>query len=130
MYSSTLSLTSALEGGGWSTLRPGRFTPRKDLVPIVGPRVGLDGCGKSSPPPPGFDPRTVQPVASRYTERDIPAQYTTVRLSENLVETEVGGSTSWARKRMDLRPAEGGGTDTQVPSSLCWTPNSDTPTRR
>ena len=29
-------------------------------------RAGLDGCGKSRPTP-GFDPRTVQPVASRYT---------------------------------------------------------------
>ena len=29
----------------------------------VGPRVGLDGCGKSLSPQPGFDPRTVQPVA-------------------------------------------------------------------
>jgi len=28
----------------------------------VGPRAGLDGCGKSRPPS-GFDPRTVQPVA-------------------------------------------------------------------
>jgi len=34
MYSST-SLTSALYGGGWSTPRPGRFTPGKDPVPIV-----------------------------------------------------------------------------------------------
>jgi len=34
-YSSTLSLTSALGGGGWSTPRPGRFTTGKDLVPIV-----------------------------------------------------------------------------------------------
>ena len=33
----------------------------------VGPRAGLDGCGKSGLPP-GFDPRTVQPVASRYTD--------------------------------------------------------------
>ena len=33
----------------------------------VGPRAGLDGCGKFRPPP-GFDPRTVQPVASRYTD--------------------------------------------------------------
>jgi len=32
----------------------------------VGPRAGLDGCGKILTPP-GFDPRTVQPVASRYT---------------------------------------------------------------
>jgi hypothetical protein len=33
----------------------------------VGPRAGLDVCEKSRPPP-GFDPRTVQPVASRYTD--------------------------------------------------------------
>jgi len=32
----------------------------------MGPRAGLDRCRKSRPPP-GFDPRTVQPVASRYT---------------------------------------------------------------
>ena len=34
-YSYTLSLTSALDGGGWSTPRPGRFTPGKDPVPIL-----------------------------------------------------------------------------------------------
>ena len=33
----------------------------------VGPRAGLNVCGKSRPPP-GFDPRTVQPVSSRYTD--------------------------------------------------------------
>ena len=33
----------------------------------VGPRAGLDGCGKSRPPP-GFDRRIVQPEASRYTD--------------------------------------------------------------
>jgi hypothetical protein len=38
----------------------------------VCPRAGLDGCGKSRPPP-GFDPRSVQPVASRYAEYAIPA---------------------------------------------------------
>ena len=30
----------------------------------VGPRAGLERCGISRPPP-GFDPRTVQPVACR-----------------------------------------------------------------
>ena len=35
MYSSTLPSTSALDWGGWSTPRPGRFTPGKDPVPIV-----------------------------------------------------------------------------------------------
>jgi hypothetical protein len=38
----------------------------------VDPRAGLDGCGKSRPPP-GCVPRTVQPVASRYTNYAIPA---------------------------------------------------------
>ena len=33
----------------------------------VGPSAALDVYGKSRPPP-GFDPRTVQPVDSRYTE--------------------------------------------------------------
>jgi hypothetical protein len=33
----------------------------------VGLRAGLDAWEKSRPPP-GFDPRTVQPVASRYTD--------------------------------------------------------------
>jgi hypothetical protein len=32
----------------------------------VGLRGGLDRCGKSRLPP-GFDPRTVQPIGSRYT---------------------------------------------------------------
>ena len=31
MYSSTLSSTSALHGGGWSTPRLGRFTPGKEI---------------------------------------------------------------------------------------------------
>jgi len=34
-YSSNLSSTSAPDGGGWSTPRPGRLTPGKDPVPIV-----------------------------------------------------------------------------------------------
>jgi hypothetical protein len=33
----------------------------------VGPRVGLDGCGKSRLPP-GFDPCAVQPLSSRYAD--------------------------------------------------------------
>jgi len=34
----------------------------------VGPTASVDACGIARPPP-GFDPRPVQPVASRYTER-------------------------------------------------------------
>ena len=35
MYSSTFPSTSALDGGEWSTPRPGRFISGKDPVPIV-----------------------------------------------------------------------------------------------
>jgi len=34
MYSSTLPLTLALDGSGWSAPHPGRFTPGNDPVPI------------------------------------------------------------------------------------------------
>ena len=72
MYSSTFPSTSALDGGWWSAARPGRFTPREGpgthcIGSRKGPRAGLDGYGKSRLSP-GFDPRTVQPVASRYTD--------------------------------------------------------------
>jgi len=60
---------------GWGvsvTPRP-LFTPRKDPVPIVqesGWALGpvWTGAENLAPPPPGFDPRTVQPVASLYTD--------------------------------------------------------------
>ena len=35
MYSSTLPSTSALDVGGWSTPRPGRFTLGEEPVAIV-----------------------------------------------------------------------------------------------
>jgi hypothetical protein len=55
----TLLFLSAQDEGGWSTPRPGRFTPGKETrYPfyrrLVGPRAGLDGCGKSRPPPTGI----------------------------------------------------------------------------
>jgi hypothetical protein len=40
LCSSTLFLTSVLDGGGWSKPLPGHFTPGSDAV---GPRAGLDG---------------------------------------------------------------------------------------
>ena len=39
----------------------------------VGPIADVNRCGKSRPPP-GFDPRTVQPVGSRYTDWAIPGR--------------------------------------------------------
>ena len=72
MYSSTLSLTSKLHGRGWSTPRPGHFTPGKEnrypLYSRLGGRQGRSGQVRKISPPPEFDPRTVQPVASRCTD--------------------------------------------------------------
>jgi hypothetical protein len=48
----------------------------------VGPRDGLDGCENISPPP-GFDPRTIQPVASRYTDYAVSAHLIFGKISEN-----------------------------------------------
>jgi hypothetical protein len=67
MYSPTLPSTSALDGGGWSTSCPSRFTSGKDpvLYRRLGGPQGLSGLVRKISPPPGFDRRTVQPVASR-----------------------------------------------------------------
>ena len=72
MHSSNLSLNSALDGGGWSMPRSGLFIHRKDPVPIV-QEAGWDPGpiwmgAENLAPPPGFDTRTVLPVASRYTD--------------------------------------------------------------
>ena len=71
---------------GWvvnATLRP--LYPRELPGTLcVGGWVdpGLDGCGKSRPSL-EFDPRTVQPVASRYTHCAIPAHPQTTYSVEN-----------------------------------------------
>jgi hypothetical protein len=67
-----LILNLGARRGGWSAPRPGRFTPGKERGTHctggwVGPQGGSVRVRKISPPP-GFDPRTVQPVASRYTD--------------------------------------------------------------
>jgi hypothetical protein len=76
-YIYTFSLTSALNGVIKAT--PQQFYPRGKRSGTqcagnwVGPRAGLGACGKSLPQP-GFDPRTVQPVASRCTDSATPAR--------------------------------------------------------
>jgi hypothetical protein len=64
-------MTAALDVGKLSAARPGRILPpaRRGTHCIgdwVGPRAGIARGGKSRPPT-GLDPRTVQPVVSRYT---------------------------------------------------------------
>ena len=57
-------------GWGVSVMTRPLFTPWKDPVPIVHEAGGPQGWSaqvRKILPPPGFDPRTIQPVASRYT---------------------------------------------------------------
>jgi hypothetical protein len=48
----------------------------------VGGWVGRSGRLRKISPPPGFDPRTVQPVASRYTDYAIPAHSSVFKVNE------------------------------------------------
>jgi hypothetical protein len=61
-----------LDEGGWSTPRPGRFILGKEteypLYRRLGGPQGRSGWLRKISPLPGFDPRTVQPVKSRYTD--------------------------------------------------------------
>jgi rRNA maturation protein Nop10 len=69
-YSSTLFLTSALDGGGWSKPRPDRFSPEKTRYPLyrrLGGPQGRSGQVRKNSPPTEIHPRTVKPVATRYT---------------------------------------------------------------
>jgi hypothetical protein len=76
MYSSTYSLTSALDGGEWSDSRPGRFTPMERaprthwIEGWMGPRASIDAVVKRKIPSlhRESNPRTpiVQPVAQHY----------------------------------------------------------------
>jgi hypothetical protein len=52
----------------------------------VGPRAGLDGCEKSRPPP-GFNPQTVRPVASRYADYAIMSHRANLTSCETFVIT-------------------------------------------
>jgi hypothetical protein len=77
-YSSTLSLTLALEGDGWLTLGPSALPPRKRpgtlyIGGLVGPKAGPD-----------FDFRTVQPLHQLLRNRhgsDISFKYVSCQMS-------------------------------------------------
>jgi len=66
MHSSTLPSTSALNEVGSQSHVPAALPPGKTPYPLYRRLGGPQGRSRS--PPPMFDPRTVQPVASRYTE--------------------------------------------------------------
>ena len=65
-------MTTALEGVKGQRHASAALYPRERAGTYctgcwVDPMVGLDRCGKSRPPP-GYDSRTVKPVASCYTD--------------------------------------------------------------
>jgi hypothetical protein len=83
-YSSTFSLTLALDRGRWLTPCPSHSTPWYRLIPIVyeawmGSMASLDGCGQSCP---HWDstPGPSSPKASQSSNYAIPAHTNTYRL--------------------------------------------------
>ena len=72
-----LTLTSAIDGVGWSTPRPGLFIRGKETRYPLYRRLnwphGRSERVRKILSPPGFDPLTVQAVASRHTDNAIPA---------------------------------------------------------
>jgi hypothetical protein len=70
-------VTSALEGGEGSASRPGRILPpgktRYSLYRRLGGPQGWSGYVRKISPPPGFDSRTVHPVAQSLYRLSYPA---------------------------------------------------------
>ena len=82
MYSSTLPSTSALDRVGWSTPRPGRFTPAKDPVSIVR-KAGW------APGPVWTDAENLAPTGIRSPDRAV--------LSESLYRLSYRGPVCYIR---------------------------------
>ena len=76
-YRSTLSSISALDIGWVVNATPRQLYPRKEARYPLYRRLGEPQCrskrGRKISPTPGFDPGTVKPVASRYTDYVMPA---------------------------------------------------------
>jgi hypothetical protein len=94
-------VTSALQENGWSAPHPCRFFLGKDPVPIVQEAGWAPGlvctCAKTSLPP-GFDFRTAQPVANRYTDWAIPTPH--VKVVKKTLEIKLEGRRRMGRRRM------------------------------
>jgi hypothetical protein len=100
-YSSTLSLTSALDGVGGQRQAPAVLLPGKTQYPLhrrLGGLQGRSGQVRKISPPPGFDPRTVQPVVSRYTDYAIPSH----TLSQHHTKTSNKQDLTWYWESFEL----------------------------
>jgi len=71
---------------GWVVHAPPHLPRKETRYPFYGRLTGSQaqfGRVWKIPSPPGFDPRTVQPVARRYTDYTIPAHVVGQILCEN-----------------------------------------------
>jgi len=101
-YSSTHSLTSALDGGEWSASCPGCFTHSKRAPGThciggwVGPRASLDMVVKRKIPSPQWEmnPRTpiFQPIAQCYIDWAVVVWFVTLCSDVIHLQSEDGGS--------------------------------------
>jgi hypothetical protein len=108
-------MTTALEGGEGSASGPGRFLPPgKTRYPLYRRLSGPPGrCGqvREISPSPGFDPRTVQPVASRYTYWAMPAHQThvgSIKSSKNKINLLVLQGLFESLNHADISQAQHG----------------------
>ena len=99
----TLSLTSALDETGWLKRQPGRFTLGMTRYPFyrrLGGPKGQSGWVRKILLPLVFDPRTVQPIASRYTDWAVPAHISGVYWTEKyfhiVSQTTKSESDAWS----------------------------------
>jgi len=84
---------------------PAALPPGKTWYPLYrrlgGPQGRSERVRKISSPP-GFDPRTVQPVASRYTNCAIPALQSSSQTS-SLLSTTVHYTSNWPWYKLPVR---------------------------
>ena len=80
-------------GVGSQRHAPAALPPRKTRYPLYRRLGGPQGRMRKILPPPGFDPRTVQPVASRYTDWVVPAALVFITEMESLLR-----GTNWVFK--------------------------------
>ena len=102
-------MTMALEGGEGSASRPGRSLPpgktRYPLYRRLGGPHGRSGQVRKISPQPGFDPRTVQPVASRYTDwATRPALYEYINIRTAVQFSKIDRSTNYITHKGRIFP--------------------------
>ena len=94
-------MTTALEGGEGSASRPGRSLPpgktRYPLYRRLGGPQGRSGQVQKIWPLPVFNPRTVQPVASRYTD------WATRPTNTAVLQAVYKGRQNWRQKYTTLK---------------------------